>query len=123
MRTRLRHLATAIVLDLSFVALNLAEAWVDRLGRPRSSRARMSLMSDSSWAPDAWMSFTYSSCFSFSSPNIRSVRTSEKPMTAFSGVRSSWDARLTERSFHGVKQLRSNHVSAIPAEWASLTSI
>ena len=37
------------------------------------------------------MSFRYSSCFSFSSPNIRSVSTSEKPMMAFSGVRSSWD--------------------------------
>ena len=37
------------------------------------------------------MSFRYSSCFSFSSPNIRSSSTSEKPMIAFSGVRSSWD--------------------------------
>ena len=37
------------------------------------------------------MSFRYSSCFSFSSPNIRSPRTSENPMMAFSGVRSSWD--------------------------------
>src|SRR5215470_9035328 len=37
------------------------------------------------------MSLRYSSCFSFSSPNMRSVRTSEKPMIAFSGVRSSWD--------------------------------
>ena len=37
------------------------------------------------------MSFRYSSCFSFSSPNIRSDSTSEKPMMAFSGVRSSWD--------------------------------
>src|SRR6185369_13991820 len=37
------------------------------------------------------MSFKYSSCFSFSSPNIRSLRTSEKPMMAFRGVRSSCD--------------------------------
>src|SRR4029450_9496195 len=37
------------------------------------------------------MSFRYSSCFSFSSPNMRSIRTSENPMTAFSGVRSSCD--------------------------------
>src|SRR5437016_12120867 len=37
------------------------------------------------------MSFRYSSCFSLSSPNMRSVSTSEKPMMAFSGVRSSCD--------------------------------
>ncbi len=37
------------------------------------------------------MSLRNSSCFSFSSPNVRSVRTSEKPMIALSGVRSSWD--------------------------------
>src|ERR1700752_1240636 len=37
------------------------------------------------------MSFRYSSCFSFSSPNIRSDNTSEKPMMALSGVRSSCD--------------------------------
>src|SRR5215467_1713225 len=37
------------------------------------------------------MSFRYSSCLSFNSPNMRSDRTSEKPMMAFSGVRSSWD--------------------------------
>jgi hypothetical protein len=37
------------------------------------------------------MSFRYSACFSLSSPNIRSVRTSEKPMMAFRGVRSSCD--------------------------------
>src|SRR5207302_1632272 len=37
------------------------------------------------------MSFRYSSCFSFNSPNIRSTSTSENPMMAFSGVRSSWD--------------------------------
>ena len=39
--------------------------------------------------PEAWMSFRYSSCFSVSSPNIRSARTSENPMMALSGVRSS----------------------------------
>src|SRR5215470_10291863 len=37
------------------------------------------------------MSFRYSSCFSLRSPNIRSFRTSENPMMALSGVRSSWD--------------------------------
>ncbi len=37
------------------------------------------------------MSCRYSSCRSLSSPNMRSSRTSENPMTAFSGVRSSWD--------------------------------
>jgi hypothetical protein len=38
-----------------------------------------------------WAQGKYSSCFSWSSPNIRSDSTSEKPMIAFSGVRSSWD--------------------------------
>ena len=37
------------------------------------------------------MSRRYSSCRSFSSPNIRSISTSEKPMIALSGVRSSCD--------------------------------
>src|SRR5262245_35421744 len=37
------------------------------------------------------MSFEYSSCFSLRSPNMRSDSTSEKPMMAFRGVRSSWD--------------------------------
>ena len=37
------------------------------------------------------MSSVYSACFSFSSPNRRSPKTSEKPMMAFNGVRSSWD--------------------------------
>ena len=37
------------------------------------------------------MSWRYSACFSFTSPNIRSASTSEKPRIAFSGVRSSWD--------------------------------
>ena len=37
------------------------------------------------------MSRRYSSCRSLRSPNIRSSSTSEKPITAFSGVRSSWD--------------------------------
>ena len=37
------------------------------------------------------MSFRYSSCLSLSSPNMRSASTSENPMMAFSGVRSSWD--------------------------------
>ena len=37
------------------------------------------------------MSCRYSSCRSFSSPNIRSSSTSEKPITAFNGVRNSCD--------------------------------
>ena len=37
------------------------------------------------------MSSRYSSCFSFTSPNIFSRSTCEKPMIAFSGVRSSCD--------------------------------
>ena len=37
------------------------------------------------------MSSRYSSCFSLTSPNIRSRSTCEKPMIAFSGVRSSCD--------------------------------
>ena len=37
------------------------------------------------------MSSVYSACFSFSSPNILSPKTSEKPMIALSGVRSSCD--------------------------------
>src|SRR5437867_2377921 len=37
------------------------------------------------------MSRRYSSCLSLMSPNIRSSSTSENPITAFSGVRSSWD--------------------------------
>ena len=37
------------------------------------------------------MSSRYSSCFAFSSPNMRSRSTCEKPMIALSGVRSSCD--------------------------------
>ena len=61
--------------------------------RPASilDRSRMSLISDSRWRPEEWMSFRYSSCLSFTSPNICSLSTSEKPMIAFSGVRSSCD--------------------------------
>ena len=51
----------------------------------------MSLISESRWRPDERMSCRYSACLSLSSPNIRSSSASEKPMTAFSGVRSSWD--------------------------------
>ena len=54
-------------------------------------RSRISLISSSRWRPESRMSRTYSSCRPLSSPNIRSSRTSEKPMTAFSGVRSSCD--------------------------------
>ncbi len=48
-------------------------------------------MSESRCRPDDRMSLRYSSCFSFTSPNIRSSITSEKPMMALSGVRSSCD--------------------------------
>ena len=51
----------------------------------------MSLISESRWLPDETMSSRYSSCFAFTSPNIRSRNTCEKPMIAFSGVRSSCD--------------------------------
>ena len=37
------------------------------------------------------MSSRYSSCFSFTSPNSLCCSTWEKPMIAFSGVRSSCD--------------------------------
>ena len=37
------------------------------------------------------MSSVYSACFSFNSPNNLSRKTSEKPMIALSGVRSSCD--------------------------------
>ena len=37
------------------------------------------------------MSSRYSACFSFTGPTISSRSTSEKPMIAFSGVRSSCD--------------------------------
>ena len=37
------------------------------------------------------MSSRYSACFSFTGPTISSRSTCEKPMIAFSGVRSSWD--------------------------------
>jgi hypothetical protein len=61
--------------------------------RPASTfdRSRMSLISDSRCVPEAWMSRRYSACLSFSSPNMRSFSTSENPMIAFSGVRSSCD--------------------------------
>ena len=54
-------------------------------------RSRTSLISASRWLPELRMSSRYSSCFSFTSPNIRSRSTCEKPMIAFSGVRSSCD--------------------------------
>ena len=61
--------------------------------RPASTfeRSRISLSSSSRCLPDPWMSRRYSSWRSLMSPNIRSSSTSEKPRTAFSGVRSSWD--------------------------------
>ena len=54
-------------------------------------RSRISFSSSSRCLPEFQMSWTYSSWRSLSSPNSRSSRTSEKPMTALSGVRSSWD--------------------------------
>ena len=51
----------------------------------------MSLIRERRCRPEDRMSWRYSACFSFTSPNIRSASTSEKPMIAFSGVRSSWD--------------------------------
>ena len=51
----------------------------------------MSLISASRWLPEVMMSSRYSSCFALTSPNILSRSTCEKPMIAFSGVRSSCD--------------------------------
>ena len=48
-------------------------------------------MSDSRCRPDSRMSARYSACLSLISPNMRSASTSEKPMIALSGVRSSCD--------------------------------
>ena len=61
--------------------------------RPASTleRSRMSLISESRCRPEDSTSWRYSSCLGFSSPNMRWSRTSEKPMIAFSGVRSSCD--------------------------------
>jgi len=53
--------------------------------------ANLNRMSESRWRPDERMSCTYSACLSLSSPNMRSWSTSENPMMALSGVRSSWD--------------------------------
>ena len=73
---------------------------VGRWNRPSSSssrpastldRSRMSLIRERRCRPEDRMSCRYSACFSFTSPNIRSASTSEKPRIAFSGVRSSWD--------------------------------
>ena len=61
--------------------------------RPASTleRSRISLIRDRRWRPEERMSSVYSACFSFSSPNSLSPKTSEKPMMALSGVRSSCD--------------------------------
>ncbi len=48
-------------------------------------------MRESRWLAEARMSSRYSSCFSLSGPNMRMRRAWEKPMIAFSGVRSSCD--------------------------------
>src|SRR5581483_8754381 len=55
------------------------------------ARSSTSLISDRRCRPASRTSATYASCCSFSSPNICSRRTSEKPMIAFNGVRSSCD--------------------------------
>ena len=61
--------------------------------RPASTldRSRISLSSASRCRPESRMSRRYSSWRSLSSPNIRSSSTSENPITALSGVRSSCD--------------------------------
>ena len=61
--------------------------------RPASTldRSSTSLSRASRCRPASRMSCTYSAWRSLSSPNIRSSSTSEKPMTALSGVRSSCD--------------------------------
>src|SRR5215475_13291464 len=61
--------------------------------RPASTleRSRISLIRERRWRPEERMSSVYSACFSLSSPNILSPKTSEKPMIALSGVLSSWD--------------------------------
>ena len=51
----------------------------------------MSLIKASRCLPELWMSPRYSACLAFTSPNISSLSTSEKPMMALSGVRSSCD--------------------------------
>src|SRR5262245_8269524 len=83
-RTRIKAFSTAFGRSKSLTSSSI---------RPASilERSRMSLMRDSRCWPEAWMSFRYSACLSLSSPNSRSFSTSEKPMTALSGVRSSWD--------------------------------
>ncbi len=48
-------------------------------------------MSERRCRPDSRMSCRYSVCFSLMSPNIPWASTSENPMMALSGVRSSWD--------------------------------
>ena len=48
-------------------------------------------MSESRCSPEDRMSSRYSVCLSLTSPNMRSSSTSEKPMMALSGVRSSCD--------------------------------
>ena len=54
-------------------------------------RSRMSLSSSRRCRPEVQMSRRYSSWRSLRSPNMRSRSTSEKPITALSGVRSSCD--------------------------------
>src|SRR5215470_17495778 len=85
-RSRTSISASSIVIDMSH-----SDSSSSIFPASTFERSRMSLMSERRCCPEAWMSFRYSSCFSFSSPNMRSMRTSENPMTALSGVRSSCD--------------------------------
>src|SRR5262245_18933826 len=68
---------------------------VGRWNRPSSSssrpastldRSRMSLIRERRCRPDDRMSWRYSACFSFTSPNIRSANTSEKPRSQLTGA-------------------------------------
>src|SRR6266511_6483133 len=83
-RTRMRALSMALGRSKSVVSSSI---------RPASifERSRMSLMRDRRCRPDSRMSWRYSVCFSLMSPNFPANRTSENPMMAFSGVRSSCD--------------------------------
>jgi hypothetical protein len=62
-------------------------------------RSRMSLISDSRCFPLLKMSPTKWRCFSVRSPSRPSASTSEKPMIALSGVRSSCDMLARNADF------------------------
>ena len=54
-------------------------------------KSKISLIRLSRYLPLLRTSSRYSSCLAFTSPNILSSSTSENPMMALRGVRSSWD--------------------------------